>query len=215
MRTRGGFTLVEMMVAAAASVIVMGGLLAGSIGIQRTLHHSEEFSANYSSTRRMIDAVARDLRRSVAIEVVTSGGGSMAANGQTVTLSDEMSVVLRLPGYYRSDDPAHAGFDQPLPVVNTDAGPTYGSGNTPAPTVAVTFRKFFAAHERCVCFVREEAAARQTIVRNADDLHITLSFSPDARSCSIEAWFQSPFSNKRRVVATTDRVMLRNALPPL
>jgi hypothetical protein len=203
------------MVSLGASVVVLGGLLAGSIGIQRSLHNSEVYTAHYASSRRLIDCVARDLRRSVAITVVTAGGSSAAANGQTVTFSDDTSIVFTLPGYYRSNEPTDSGYDQPLSVVNTDGGPAYGSGSTPAASVLVNFRKFHVAQESSICFVREEDGARQTLVRNAKNLNITLRFSPDGRSCTVEAWFKSPLSGYKRDIATCDRVMLRNGLPPL
>jgi len=214
MRARAAFTLAEMLISLGASVVVIGGLLAGSIGIQRTLHNSEVFSAHYSNSRRIVDCVARDLRRAIAINIADSSGATVSAAGRDVELSDSASAVFILPGYYRSNAPGNPSYDEPLPVVNTTAGPTYGSGGSAAPRVTVSFRKFYVAREGSVCLVREEDGARQTIVRSAEHLHVALHFTDDARGCTVEAWFRSPFSGYRRDVATSDRVMLRNVLEP-
>lgn len=207
---QGAFTLTETMTALAASVIIISGLLVGTIGLHRSLRGSEIYASSYSDQRRLIDYVARDLRRAIGIAATDASGTPRQLTAGMIDISDRASLVLTLPGYYKSNVPTDADFDQPLPATATPTGPQYGTASNPAPPVTVIFRKLFIAEEGRVCFVRQEAAARRTIVRDAQDLHLRATVAEDGKTCALEAWFRSQFSGVRPVVSTFDRVMLRN-----
>jgi hypothetical protein len=197
------------MVSAAGSVLVIGALIVGSLELHKSLHASEVFASSHADQRRLIDYTARDLRRAIAIARSEAGAVRRAA-GETLSLTEGVSLVLTLPGYYRSDAPASADFDQPLPVITFPAGVDYGSSAGPAPGIVVSFRKIFVAAEGCVCFVRQEADASQVIVRRAEDLDLQITVAADGKSCALVASFQSTYSRARPQVSTYDEIMLRN-----
>lgn len=204
------FTIAELMISMAASMLIVGALLAGTMGLQRSLHASETYGSSQADQRRLIDYLARDLRRSIAIAATDAGGASGMLAGETVTILDKASLVLTLPGYYKNDVPANADFDQPLPVITSNDGASYGTTAGPAPGVVVSYRKVFLPEEGCVCFVRQEADAKHIIVRKAEELSLRVTIARDGQSGGIEAWFRSPFSGVRPLVSTCDQVMLRN-----
>jgi len=205
-----GFTFAELLVSMAVSVMIIGALLGGSVALQRTLRASELYGSSQSDQRRLIDYLARDLRRSIAIAATDAAGLPQTVADETIAVSDRASLVLTLPAYYKSDVPSDARFDQPLPVVTANGSIYYGSSAGPAPGVVVSYRKTFVAEEGCVCFVRQEAEVKQIIVRPAEDLHLRVTVAPDGRSAAVQAWFRSPSHGIRPVVSTYDHVLLRN-----
>ena len=210
MKPAAAFTLAEMLISMAASVIIIGALLVGSTGLHRALHASELYAASCSDQRRLIDFVARDLRRAIGIAATDAGGTLREVAGQTIEISERESLIVTLPGYYKSNAPSDGDFDQALPVVPSSNGSTYGTGGGPAPTVPVVFRRMFVAEEGSVCFVREEAGARAVVVRHSEDFHLRVAVAPDGRRGVIEGWFESSFGAARPGVPTRDEVMLRN-----
>ncbi len=208
--SRAAFTLVEMIISMAVSVLVIGALLLGSISLQKSLHASETYASSYSDQRRLIDYLARDLRRSIEVTATDSDGLPFDPTAGPLTVADKSALTVTLPGYYQSNSPGSRAYDQPLPVNSADR-PTYGTATSPAPVVSVSFRKVFIAAEGCVCFVRQEANSTQVIVRQADDLFLRLQVARDRQSCTAEVWFRSAFSGIRPLVSTHDKIMLRNA----
>ncbi|MEA3213653.1 MAG: hypothetical protein QOE70_6710 [Chthoniobacter sp.] len=205
------FTLAETVIAMASSVLIIGALLLGTMGLQKSLHASEAFASSQSDQRRLIDYLARDLRRCIGIGVTTGVSGAFTRlAAETVIIEDRTALVLTLPGYYKSDTPSKAEFDEALPAVKTDKGIGYGSGSGPAPGVSVTFRKVFLPEQGGYCFVREEAGTEQAIVRGAKDLQLQVGIATDGKTCAVEVWFRSAFGNLRPVISTHDQIMLRN-----
>lgn len=206
-----GFTLSEMIVSIAASVVVIGGLLTGSITLQKALLENERRVARYADQRRLIDYVARDLRRALTISVADAAGTRPVA-GEVLTLdSDGTSLVLTLPGYYRSEDPASAGYDQPLEVRHYSDGATYGTAALPAPTATVTYRK--AAKGRTMAFIRKESGKEELVTASADALSLRMFFAENGRLCDLEAIHQTNERGYRQVVSSFEQAMLRN--PPV
>ncbi len=210
-RPPAAFTLAEMMISMGVSVLVIGALLVGSATLQKTLHSSETYASSYSDQRRLIDFLARDLRRAIEVSATDEDGAPRDAVAGPIDVSEDAALVLTLPGYYKSNAPESSDYDQPLPVSAASDRPAYGSGATPAPVVTVSFRKVFIAAEGCICFVRQEENSTQVIVRSAADLFLRVVVAPDRQSCAAEVWFRSPYSGIRPLVSTHDRIMLRNA----
>ncbi len=209
----GALTLVEMMVSMAASAIILGAFLLSSLSMQKALNGSEKFAGAYSDQRRLIDYLARDLRRAVAVAATDDAGTRYDPAGSTVTIADGATLILTLPGYYQSNAKGDPNFAATLDVVGTDDRLDYGTTSGLAATVEVSFRKVFMAKERCVCFVRQEAGTDETVVRAADNLFAQVTVLAGAQSGSINAWFRSPFSTAAPLVCTYDQLLLRN--PPL
>jgi hypothetical protein len=207
------FTLAEMLISMGASVIILGGLMMGSIALQKSLVGSQRYAESYSDQRRLIDFIARDLRRSVAVAATDGGGIRRDLTSGTVLISGSASLILSLPGYYRSNLKGAADFDQSLDIVGTEERLDYGSSDGLAPVVEVSFRKDFVAAEGCICFVRKEAGVDEVVVRAADNLFIEVTVSSGAQNASMKAWFRAPYSVAAPLVSTYDRLLLRN--PPL
>jgi Tfp pilus assembly protein PilW len=205
-----GFTLAELMIGLGASVLMMGALMLGAISLQKSLTQNETYALRHSDQRRLIDYVARDLRRSVGVAATDAAGAPRVASGETIVISDLATIVLSLPGYYRSNISTNPEFDRPYSVVTTSGGPTYGDGAGAALEVSVAFRKVSVPSEGSVCFVREEAGATSIIVRRAEALELRATIAPDGKSCVLEAQFRSPYTQVGRVITTRDQIMLRN-----
>ncbi len=67
-----GFTLLEIMVAAAVYSILFAVLAGGVIALQRAFNGSEKYSRSVSNQLRILDYVARDVRRSSAVAITQS-----------------------------------------------------------------------------------------------------------------------------------------------
>lgn len=195
----------------AASAIIIGGLLLGSVGLQKTLHESQAFVTRYADQRRIIDAVARDLRRAILVASKDSSGLPISVAGQSITIAEGAVLIFTVPGYYRSDAPAEPAYDDAWPVISTDTGLAYGDTSGPAPELIGWFKKVFVPEEGSVCFVRKEADHTEVIVRDAESLNLRVTFAADSTSCDIEAWFRTPGRGREQFVTTYDRVLMRNS----
>src|SRR4051812_28530024 len=203
-------SLAEMLICMGMMSIILGCLLSSSLALQKTLQNSERYADYYSDQHRLIDFIGRDLRRAVALTATDANGDEQALAGPPIIVDGRATLSVTLPGYYQSDVPTDPGFDAALPVVPVAPHLDYGTASGPAKPVTVTFRKIFVAAESSVCFVREEAADRRVIVRKADDLHVQVTVSEDARTAVIKAWYLAKFSRTGAIVSTYDTLMLRN-----
>jgi hypothetical protein len=208
---RQAFTLAEVLVAMVGSVIVIGALLAGSIGLQKSFHASESYANDQADERRLIDYVARDLRRSVGIATAGLDGVTRRVSSGNAAVDETSSLVVTLPAYYKSNTPTDSNYDKPLPLIASGDRVAYGSATGPADAFPVTFRKLFIAEEQCVCFVRDEGGNRQVIVRQAEDMQLQVALAADGESCTLTAQFLGRYSRNRVPVEVHDDVMLRNA----
>jgi Tfp pilus assembly protein PilW len=211
---RRAFSLPEMCISMAASTIILGGLLLSGMTLQKSLHGSEVYAGAYSDQRRVIDYIGRDLRRAIGISATDASGDPYALRGQSVEVLDRATLSIFVPGYYQSDAPTAAGYDNPLPVIVAESGPTYGvtpTSTSSAAPLKIVYRKIFLSSAQAVCFSRQEGSAREEIiVRNAQDLHASLDVDERGRSAVVKAWFLSPYSGQKPVVSSYDEVMLRN-----
>jgi hypothetical protein len=209
-RNQASFTLSEMIVSIGASVVVIGGLLAGCIGLQKALLENERRVGHYSDQRRLIDYVARDLRRALSISV-QDAAGTRGVAGEVLTLDEGSTLVLTLPGYYESEDPAESAYDDPLPVRHYSNGADYGTAMTPASPLTVTYQKI--SNGSMVSFIRQEGARQQLVAPQAEGLKLRLFFADNARSCDMEAIYQTHERGYLQVISTFDQAMLRNPAP--
>lgn len=220
--TRRAFSLPEMCISMAASVIILGGLLLSGITLQKSLHGSEVYAGAYSDQRRVIDYVGRDLRRAIGLSATDASGNAYSLRGQSVEILDRATLSIFVPGYYQSDTPTSAAYDNALPIVVTGTGPTYAATATSTSSAAplrIVYRKIFFSSAQAVCFSRQEGTGpEEVIVRNAQDLHAQLDVDEHGRAAVVKGWFISPYAAQAKpVVSSYDEVMLRNVrldLPP-
>jgi hypothetical protein len=206
------FTLGEMLISMAGSIVIVGALLLSTMQLQRSLHSSEMYAINQASQRRLLDTLSRDLRRSVGVATTTTVGGSGGTplSSAAATIENSLSLVLTLPGYYQNNTPGNTQYDQPLAVVEADNYVDYGTGSDHAPGVPVVYRKQYIETEGCVCFVRIEADVQTVVVENAANMHLTVTMAPDGRSAVAEVTFLSPRMNSQTLLAMHDQILLRN-----
>lgn len=206
---RHAFTLSEMLVAMGASVVIVGGLIVGSVRVQRAVFEADQRVTSYSNQRRVIDYVSREIRRAIAIRAVDASGAK-AVPGKCVTIDDATTLEVTLPGYYASEQPQSPKYDQPLSVYHYQAGPSYGTPDHAADQVTVTFARKQMPDGRH-CFVRQEDGQEAVIAANAEDLTLRLYFSDDGQRCDLEAVQWRDQGGLRRSTLAYDQAMLRNA----
>src|SRR5688500_15333592 len=139
--TLQAFTIAELMIAMALSIMIIAALTLSAIQLQKSLYASETYALSSSDQRRLVDYIARDLRRSVGIAVTKPDGTTAPLGAEKVSIKDGTGLVLTLHGYYKSNVPGTADFANPLPVITTASRVDYGSSGGPAPGVPVTFRR--------------------------------------------------------------------------
>lgn len=204
------FSLLELVVAMTASMIVLGALFLSTMTMQRTLNGTQRYAEAFSDQRRLVDYLSRDMRRSIAMSCTDESGAAHDTLPGPLTIADRATLVLQLPGYYRGNSASGSDYQDALAVVNATDRVDYGDTSGPAPTVRVSFRKVFMAKEGVVCFVREEAGRDEVIVRKADDLLVQIFPEAAARKATIKAWFRNTYRAAGDPVVTLDQVALRN-----
>lgn len=206
------FTLAEMLISMVGSSIIIGALLFSSMQLQKSLHAAERYAANHSDQRRLLDCLARDLRRAVGIASSTSVNGdpSTRLSGATLAVENGTSLALTLPGYYRNHLPGTAEYDQQFPVEAVDNYVDYGAYGSHAAGVSVHFCKEYVATEASVCFIRIEEGVQTIIVRGADFLRLQVAVGADGRTCTVETTYQSPNRTVDARIRVRDEILLRN-----
>ncbi len=126
------FTLLELMVAATMTAIVLVATLTGVVALQKSYAATEEYANGLSDQARLLDCLAQDLRRAVAVPA----SGSTAAQPAWALDADGQGLTINVPNYYHfnSSDPQHS-----FPVANDPFyDPTTGNITYPDPTNSAT-----------------------------------------------------------------------------
>ncbi len=206
------FTLTEVMIAMTASIVVLGALLLSSTQLQRALYASERLATAQSNQRRLMDYVARDLRRAVGIGSATTMNGAdcVPLLDASAAIENGCSLVVTLPAFYQTDEQG-ANYGASLPVVVAANVVDYGTAEGHAPCVQIIYLKQYVKEEKCDCFVRVEGGVPSVIVREAADLHLLVTLAADGRVGSIKVDY-SPRTQDSRVIRATarERFLLRN-----
>ena len=100
MTSQSGFTLVELMVALALSVFLMGGAILMYLSVQRTYADAEQLSRMQENIRFASDYLVRDIRNAgFRDEFTLSIGQSASIREQIASLSDSgSSLTIRYAG---------------------------------------------------------------------------------------------------------------------
>ena len=78
-----GFTLPEVLIGAAVASIVLGGMMAGSVMLQRSFSASDRLARSHADLTRVADYMSRDIRNATSIDTTPSPSVLL-----TVTLAD-------------------------------------------------------------------------------------------------------------------------------
>jgi type II secretory pathway pseudopilin PulG len=84
-KPRTAFTITELMVALAASVIILAALGVAALSLSRSFGATRSFSEAQAAQVRLIDAVALDLRRAIEVAITTSATSNPASTGNVST----------------------------------------------------------------------------------------------------------------------------------
>ncbi len=112
-RRIAGFTLVEMLVGAVATSILLGGLMTGSIAIQRSFAANDQLTRAQSDLLRVADYMTRDIRNSTSVNTTATASVLL-----TVTAGDY---------YDRRGTPTNLADDVANSPVLGRTGATYGT----------------------------------------------------------------------------------------
>jgi hypothetical protein len=110
---QSGTTLVEVVIASAITVTLSGILAVGLITVQRTFAASEHHANSQTAQIRIVDYIARDLRRALTVAQRSGGNG----------------LDLTIPDYYVSSDPRIATPRDPQITSSGDV--VYGTRSIP------------------------------------------------------------------------------------
>lgn len=78
-----GFTLPEVLIGAAVASIVLGGMMTGSVVLQRSFSASDRLARSHADLIRVADYMSRDIRNATSIDATASASVLL-----TVTLAD-------------------------------------------------------------------------------------------------------------------------------
>ena len=94
------FTLVELMMALAMTTVVVTAAMTGAISLEKSYSASEEYATGLADQMRLLDYLALDLRRAVALPTMDP---------------DDQGIQIVVADYYRfnASDPQHL-----YPIVN-------------------------------------------------------------------------------------------------
>ena len=81
----GGFSLAELLVSLSVTSLVMSGLMVGVVSLGKGFKATELYSKSNSAQIRLIDTMAMDLRRAVAISITTSPDSNPSSTSNTST----------------------------------------------------------------------------------------------------------------------------------
>jgi hypothetical protein len=102
-----GTTIVEMMVASGAVLIMMAALVSAFIGIGNSIRATNEYVTSVCNESRIMDYVARDLRRAVRVKILSGETPIILKDTGTTTypVSDTNVLAINIPDYYASNIP--------------------------------------------------------------------------------------------------------------
>ena len=121
------YTLLELMVAMTMTAVVLVATLTGVVALQKSYAATEEYATGLADQARLLDYLAQDLRRAVAVPA----NGSAAAQAAWVMDADDQGLTINVPNYhFNASDPQHS-----FPVPNDPVyDPTTGIVTYPDPS---------------------------------------------------------------------------------
>ena len=188
------FTLVEAMIGAAVSSIVLATLFTGGIALMRSFNASEDYSTAQTDQLRVLDYISRDVRRALTVTVTTSPS----------------KLTLTVPDQYAAADPSRT-FRTPTMTVPTEGsflGATYG-------TTPVTVSYYVSGSS----FVRDEGGALTVIANGVTDFQPVFNATdPAEKTVNTTLTFAPIFrrflsSDARTATTLTSRAVMRNNQP--
>ena len=139
-----GFTLPEVMIAAAIGGVVIGAFLVAATTLQRAFVATQAYSASKRDQMRLTDYLALDLRRALTVQ--------STATGNTI-------LTVTIPDYYDSDG---------VPRIPTISKLVANYGNPNAPVTVVYSRQGSSVYRK------EGNKPQAEIASNVEDFQVTI-----------------------------------------
>lgn len=126
LRRCSAFTFAEMLVAMAASSVVLGATLTSSSSLQKSFNAIDSYFGTHMQQIRIVDYLSRDVKRGL---IVTT-----SVDLQTVTITVPNYIIQ--PGDPEAiANPATIGTPRTPTIVNTPSGPQVNYGNNTSTVV--------------------------------------------------------------------------------
>ena len=116
-----GFTIVEIMIAAAASAVIFGATLTSTSALQKSFNAIDNYFATHMQQIRIVDYLSRDVKRGL---VVTT-----SVDLQTVTITTP-NYIIQAGDPEAVANPALVGTPRTPTITYTPSGPQVNYGNT-------------------------------------------------------------------------------------
>ena len=97
-----GFTVVELLCAAALSLVVLAGASAGVLTLQKCFRSSQQYAAGMNDGSRLIDYITRDFRNAVKVTRIDGGVPTPFKSG-TIEVDGTNQLSISVPDYYLSN----------------------------------------------------------------------------------------------------------------
>lgn len=173
---RNGFTLVELMISAGIGAIILGAVVLGGAAFQKIFAASNEYYRATSDQSRVLDYIARDVRRALMVQVINGG----------------QELVLTLPNYLSAGAPqtptiayGRSPFGKPNGIVD------YGTAANPI-AVSYSMSGQLIIRKQGIATVTNPAKANDWLVTstNFDTTQITWNPNLQATICNDVENFQ-------------------------
>ena len=178
-----GFTVVELLAATLITTIILGGVAASTLALQKSFFGNKVYMKASADSSRLVDFISQDLRNASAVSRRTNGVATAFKVGNfEITATDELCVFV--PDYYNSNIPNNtSGSPYKTPRFareNLPADRTYYvyddivkiDGITRVPnyptTIEVRYVKKPRSGDNTVCFFRMEYEG--TTLRRTDEV---------------------------------------------
>jgi hypothetical protein len=113
----GGFTLVEVLIAATLSTFVLAGVLSAFLFLARTSFRSSGYSEMEAEMRRGLDTFARDTRNATDVRWNSAQSITLTVNGRPVTYAYDVSATSATArSFYRLEGDAASTLDRAVLV---------------------------------------------------------------------------------------------------
>jgi Tfp pilus assembly protein PilV len=113
----GGFTLVEVLIAATLSTFVLAGVLSAFLFLARTSFRSSGYSEMEAELRRGLDTFARDTRSATDVRWNSAQSITLTVNGRPVTYAyDSTAASATHRSFYRLEGDANSSLPRTVLV---------------------------------------------------------------------------------------------------
>ena len=107
-RLDGGSTLIELLVSSASAVVILGALLSGAVAVRKSFSATERYVTGINNQSRLMDFVARDLRRAVRVGTLVGGVNTPLKNHTGFSITETNMLTINIPDYYATNTPDNA-----------------------------------------------------------------------------------------------------------